>query len=59
LPHYAKFSYAAFSGPELTNLVKGVWPVIGSPLAKAVKQEAGSTVEVPRGKLAIRESLAR
>lgn len=59
LPHYAKFSYAAFSGPELTNLAKGVWPVTGSPLAKAVKQEDGSTVEVPRGKLAVRESLAR
>ena len=59
LPHYAKFSYAAFSGPELTNLAKGVWPVTGSPLAKAVKQEDGSTVDVPRGKLAVRESLAR
>jgi hypothetical protein len=59
LPHYAKFSYAAFSGSELTNLVKGVWPVARSPLALAVKQEDGSTVEVPRGKLAARDSLAR
>lgn len=59
LPHYAKFSYAAFSGPELTNLVKGVWPVARSPLAMAVKQEDGSTVEVPRAKLAARDSLAR
>jgi len=59
LPHYAKFSYAAFSGPELTNLAKGVWPVTGSPLGKAVKQEDGSTVDVPRGKLPARESLAK
>ena len=59
LPHYAKFSYAAFSGPELTNLTKGVWPVARSPLALAVMQEDGSAVEVPRAKLATRDSLAR
>ncbi len=59
LPHYAKFSYAAFSGVELTNLIKGVWPVTSSPLAKAVKQEDDSMVETPRAKLAIRESLSK
>ena len=59
LPHYAKFSYVAFSGAELTNLAKGMWPVTGSPLAKAVKQEDGSTLKVMRGKLPIRESLAK
>jgi len=58
LPHYSKFSYAAFRGPESTNLIKGVWPVTSSPLGKAVKQEDGSTVEVPRAKLPLRESLA-
>lgn len=59
LPHYAKFSYAAFNGPEVTNLAKGVWPVARSPLAQAVEQEDGSTVDVPRAKLATRDSLAR
>ena len=59
LPHYAKYSYAAFSGAELTNLAKGVWPVTGSPLGIAVKQEGGESADVPRGKLAIRESLAK
>lgn len=59
LPHYAKYSYAAFSGPELTNLSKGMWPVTSSPLGIAVKQEDGSTADVVRGKLAARESLAR
>jgi aminopeptidase N len=59
LPHYSKYSYAAFSGAELTNLVKGMWPVTNSPLAQAVKQTEGSTVDVPRGKLPMRESLAR
>jgi Peptidase family M1 domain len=57
LPHYSKFSYAAFSGPESTNLIKGIWPVTSSPLGMAVKQQDGSTVDVPRGKLAVRESL--
>jgi hypothetical protein len=59
LPHYAKYSYAAFSGSELTNLVKGMWPVARSPLAQAVKQEDGSMVDVPRAKLATHDSLAR
>jgi hypothetical protein len=58
LPHYSKFSYAAFSGPESANLIKGVWPVTSSPLGKAVKQEDGSTVDVPRARLPTRESLA-
>jgi aminopeptidase N len=59
LPHYARFSYAAFSGDELTNLIKGVWPVTRSPLAQAVKQEDGSSVEAPRAILAARESLSK
>jgi hypothetical protein len=59
LPHYAKFSYAAFGGPELTNLAKGMWPVANSPLGRAVKQEDGSMPDVPRGKLVIRDSLSK
>ncbi|MEO8342631.1 MAG: M1 family aminopeptidase [Gallionella sp.] len=59
LPHYSRFSYAAFSGPEVTNLIKGVWPVTRSPLAQGVKQEDGSSVDVPRAKLTTRDSLAK
>ena len=59
LPHYSKFSYAAFNGPEVTNLIKGVWPVSRSPLALAVKQEDGSAADAPRAKLAPRGSLAQ
>ncbi len=59
LPHYAKYSYAAFSGQEMTNLAIGMWPVTSSPLGKTVRQEDGSMVEVPRGKLASRESLSK
>ena len=59
LPHYAKYSYAAFSGPELTNLSKGMWPVTSSPLGISIKQEDGSTSDVARGKLATRDSLSK
>lgn len=59
LPHYSKFSYAAFNGTEMTNLIKGMWPVARSPLSQLVKQEDSSTVDVPRAKLATRESLAK
>ena len=32
LPHYAKYSYLVFEGDEPTNIVKGTWPIVGSPL---------------------------
>jgi hypothetical protein len=59
LPHYSKFSYAAFAGAESTNLAKGIWPVTSSLLARPVRQEDGSVVEVMRGKLETRNSLVR
>ncbi|MFZ2540626.1 MAG: M1 family aminopeptidase [Gallionella sp.] len=59
LPHYSKYSYAAFEGAKLTNLVKGIWPLSRSLLALPVRQEDGSSIEATRGKLDLRESLAR
>jgi len=32
LPHYGKYSYLAFEGDEPTNIAKGQWPVVNSPL---------------------------
>ncbi len=32
LPHYGKYSYLAFEGEEPTNIAKGQWPVLNSPL---------------------------
>lgn len=32
LPHYGKYSYLAFEGDEPTNIAKGQWPVLNSPL---------------------------
>ena len=32
LPHYGKYSYLGFTGTEPTNVLKGQWPSVGSPL---------------------------
>ncbi len=40
LPHYGKYSYLAFSGNEPTNIAKGQWPVLNSPLVKTFSKEA-------------------
>ena len=39
LPHYGKYSYLAFSGDEPTNIAKGQWPVLNSPLVKVFSNE--------------------
>ncbi|PIQ11047.1 MAG: hypothetical protein COW71_01430 [Ignavibacteriales bacterium CG18_big_fil_WC_8_21_14_2_50_31_20] len=43
LPHYGKYSYLAFSGDEPTNIEKGQWPVVGSPLAKKLVSRASNS----------------
>jgi len=54
LPHYGKYSYVAFSGAEPTNVAKGQWPVLRSPLVRFVGEGVA-----PRGALPTREPLAR
>ncbi len=54
LPHYGKYSYLAFSGDEPSNIAKGQWPVINSPLAKVLDSKM-SDVKVELEK---REALA-
>ena len=39
LPHYGKYSYLVFEGKEPTNIVKGQWPVINSPLVKVLSAD--------------------
>jgi len=39
LPHYGKYSYLAFNGDEPTNIAKGQWPVLNSPLVKVFEEE--------------------
>jgi len=38
LPHYGSYSYLAFQGDEPTNIFKGQWQVLDSPLNIAVQQ---------------------
>ncbi len=40
LPHYGKYSYLAFNGNEPTNIAKGQWPVLNSPLVKTFSKDA-------------------
>lgn len=44
LPHYGSASYLAFRGDEPTNVLRGQWPVLDSPLAVAVAQPDGAPV---------------
>ncbi len=39
LPHYGKYSYLAFGEDEPTNIAKGNWPVINSPLVKVFDEK--------------------
>ena len=43
LLHYGKYSYLAFEGTEPTNIAKGQWPAVNSPLSKPLT-EADVTV---------------
>lgn len=53
LPHYGKYSYLAFNGEEPTNIAKGQWPVLNSPLVKTFSTEAQQlSVSEPREALA-------
>lgn len=55
LPHYGKYSYLAFSGDEPSNIAKGEWHVINSPLAEVLN----SKMSEAKVKLEIREPLAK
>jgi aminopeptidase N len=59
LPHYGKYSYLGFVGDEPTNVVKGQWPVVNSPMSVAVVQQDGKRVRPTIAKLAPRQPLAQ
>ena len=45
LPHYGKYSYLVFEGEEPTNIEKGQWPVVNSPLTKILA--TGGDIKLP------------
>ena len=57
LPHYHKYSYLGFHGTEPTNIAKGRWPVLESPMTAYVTVQGGTILEVERGKLVSRQPL--
>jgi hypothetical protein len=59
LPHYGKYSYLAFEGTEPTNVVKGQWPAVNSPLASEITQVDGLKPTQYSTDLPKREALAR
>ena len=53
LPHYRKYSYLVFDGDEPTNIVKGQWPVLDSPMSVALAEQATKMASLrPRSALA-------
>ena len=52
LPHYGKYSYLAFEGDEPTNIAKGQWSVINSPLVKVLDPK-GQNISVLKERKAL------
>ncbi len=44
LPHYGKYSYLAFEGDEPTNVVKGQWSAVGSPLVVDLREDRSASL---------------
>jgi hypothetical protein len=55
LPHYGKYSYLVFEGDEPTNIEKGQWTVVNSPLSKLLVTDE----EIVLAKIPNREPLAK
>lgn len=48
LPHYGKYSYLVFKGEDPTNILKGQWPVLSSPMSYSFTTESTSQGELPK-----------
>ncbi len=58
LPHYGKYSYLAFEGSEPTNVVKGQWATVDSPLRFDLRPAAERVTPLPPLALEPRRALA-
>ncbi|MEN8763496.1 MAG: M20/M25/M40 family metallo-hydrolase [Thiogranum sp.] len=47
LPHYGRYSYLAFSGEAPDNVLKGQWPVSGSPMSVRIAHEDAAATLPP------------
>jgi hypothetical protein len=58
LPHYGKYSYLAFEGDEPTNMLKGQWPAVNSPMSTRFNYDDKPSDSFVKGKLPDRQALA-
>jgi hypothetical protein len=58
LPHYGKYSYLAFEGAEPSNIAKGQWPAVHSPLTALIPAAKGYMPEKINAVLPKRKALA-
>ncbi len=50
LPHYGKYGYLGFEGAEPTNILKGEWEILNSPLVKILDNSKNVSVQLPKEK---------
>ena len=58
LPHYHKYSYLGFEGDEPTNILKGRWQVLDSPMTAFIHGRNGAVRKVEMAPLSPRAPLA-
>lgn len=60
LPHYGKYSYLAFEGSAPSNVLKGRWPTMNSPMSIPVQSPEGNVEKSTiKGTLEPRKALAQ
>jgi hypothetical protein len=57
LPHYGRYSYLAFSGEAPDNVLKGQWPVTGSPMSVRIDPDEGEAIPPLTTRLPPRKAL--
>jgi len=58
LPHYGKYSYLVFEGTEPSNIGKGEWETVNSPLEVSLEQKDNLKQQAALPELPKREALA-
>ncbi len=48
LPHYTRYSYLAFKGPEPENVAKGLWQPLASPLVRNLTDGPPAELHLPK-----------
>lgn len=59
LPHYGKYSYLVFEGEEPTNIAKGEWEAVNSPLSVKLASADSKFLTTSAPTLPKREALAK